>query len=107
MRIQGWIAAVAALALAACHSDEPGAAVYFHARGLSDAQVDSLERVFAEAPFVVNRVSGQRIPGGPWHGEVRLVRGADGPAELDHLSDWLRRQPGMVAVGVDSAVVFR
>jgi len=107
VRGRHWIAALVALTAAGCHGHEAGAGVYFHARGLSEAEADSLERVFAEAPFLVKRVSGTRIPGGPWRGEVRLVRGADDSVALDHLSDWLRRQPGIVAVGTDSAVVFR
>jgi hypothetical protein len=98
---------LAALVLASCRSEAAGAGVYFQTRALTDAQADSLELALAAAPFRVRAVSGKRIPGGPERGEVRLTRGADGPAELDRLSAWLRRQPGILVVGRDSASVFR
>jgi hypothetical protein len=92
--------------LAGCTSDERGATVYYRTASLGDAQFDSLQLVIAEAPFRVKAVGGERIPHGPARGGIQLVRGSDDSVALDRLVTWLRRQPGIVAAGRDSATVF-
>jgi hypothetical protein len=100
-------AALLGLLLSACDAREPGAGLYFRTSALTDTQVDALEQAIAAAPFRVSEERGKRVPGGPLLGEVRLVRGADGPAELEGLGTWLRQRPGIVAVGSDSVHVYR
>jgi len=96
---------LATVVLSSCRAAEPGAGVYYRTGALSTAQADSLEQVFAEAPFQVQRVAAKRYGTGVTWGEIQLVRGADSAAELARLATWLRRQPGVAAVGSDSAAL--
>src|SRR5690349_1371463 len=99
--------ALACVLLSSCRAQEPGAGVYYRTDVLSAAQADSLELRVAQSPFRVQRVSGKRYGTGVTWGEVQLARGADNAAELARLTAWLRRQPGVVAVGRDSTALAR
>jgi hypothetical protein len=96
------VIALAGGALSSCRTEDPGAGVYYRTTALSAAQAESLQGRLAEAPFRVERVSAKQYGTGVTWGEVQLARGADSAAELMRLSAWMRRQPGVVAVGRDS-----
>jgi hypothetical protein len=95
--------ALATVVLSSCRATEPGASIYYRTGALTDAQADSLEQVFAEAPFHVQRVAAKRYGTGVTWGEIQLVHGADSAAELARLATWMRGQPGVAAVGSDSS----
>jgi len=61
--------------------------------------------ILAAAPFRVQRVSAKQYGTGVTWGEAQLARGADSATELTRLTDWMRRQAGVVAVGRDSAAL--
>jgi hypothetical protein len=99
------VIALASIVLSSCRAEAPGAGVYYRTGVLSAAQSDSLQELFAAAPFRVQRVSAKQYGTGVTWGEVQLARGADSAAELIRLTTWMRRQPGVVAVGRDSATL--
>ena len=98
--------ALAALLGAGCRAAEPGAVLYYRTGVLAEAQASALEDAIAAAPFRVRRVSAASLPNGPSRGTVALERGHDSAAELVQFTTWLRQQPGILAAGEDSAVVY-
>ena len=91
----------------ACRGDEPGTSVYVRTDSLTVARADSLQDAVQAADFRVAQSVWRGTPSGPWRGRVRLVRGADSPAELERVAAWLRQQRGVLAAGPDSATVFQ